>query len=133
MWALDDLSLFQKFARLLLSFSHMFTSSTNTRAHRQVLYSTLIQVHVQAGLVHGDFREANILVDRSDPWATPYLIDFSHARAHSDKNGKCPGPKECDELREVAKLLCLPSDSDPTSSTSLSSYALLQASNVSKH
>ena len=67
---------------------------------RQALFSSLLQLH-KVGLVHGDFRESNVLLGPSNPSANPYLIDFTHSHAHY--GGKCPGPKACFELRDVAR------------------------------
>ena len=74
------------------------------------LFNTLLRLHKEGKLEHGDLRPSNVLLG-PEPSALPILIDFTHARAHvSPSNGAkvdCPGVGACFELREAADLLQL--------------------------
>ena len=74
------------------------------------LFNTILRLHKDGKLEHGDLRPSNVLLG-PEPSALPSLIDFTHARAHilpSDgaKVG-CPGVGACSELQEAARLLQL--------------------------
>ena len=74
------------------------------------LFNTLLRLHKEGKLEHGDLRPSNVLLG-PEPSALPILIDFTHARAHvSPSNGAkvdCPGVGACSELLEAARLLQL--------------------------
>ncbi|KAH8817635.1 hypothetical protein DL96DRAFT_1751428 [Flagelloscypha sp. PMI_526] len=73
-----------------------------TDGQRQMVYDALIQIHVDAGILHNDVRLDNVLFPSSHttssrPRPSIQIIDFSHATMGHE----CPGPNLCLELRGV--------------------------------
>ncbi|KAH9923109.1 hypothetical protein B0H21DRAFT_701280 [Amylocystis lapponica] len=78
---------------------------------KSYLISALVRVH-DAGVLHGDFREANVVFTPNK--GSPYIIDFDHAEVHhcestmpSEIHDVAPHPEDfaCDELFDACKSM----------------------------
>ena len=70
---------------------------TNVFACRRSILDDLTAYH-NDGIAHGDIAPRNIV---QKPGELPVIIDFSHSWTDHD----CPGPDECEELRQVRRML----------------------------
>ena len=71
---------------------------TPLRSFRLLVYDGLVAIH-QNGILHGDVREANVLLG----YRGPVIIDFSH----SSFDHTCPKEMPCKELEIVRSMLHL--------------------------